>query len=112
LDGEFTKRLEEEICKKVKESLNIDEVKLEMQSKIEEGCQNRINGVTLQLQKENEEKIREGHRKILEEVEIRLKDVHAKYDGIISKARVIKDQEKWIEYSIVSKKCWSYFTHT
>jgi hypothetical protein len=61
LDGEFTKRLEEEIFKKVKESLNIDEVKLEMQSKIEEGYQNLVNGVTLQLQKEKEDKIQEGH---------------------------------------------------
>jgi hypothetical protein len=39
LDEESTKRLEEEICKKVEESLNTDEVKSEMQSRIEEGCQ-------------------------------------------------------------------------
>ena len=30
-----------------------------------------------------------------------LEDVHAKYDGIISKARLIKDQDKRIEYYIV-----------
>jgi hypothetical protein len=30
--------LEEEIFKKVEESINTDEVKLEMKSKIEEGC--------------------------------------------------------------------------
>ena len=41
---------------------------------------------------------------MLEEVELHLEDVHSKYDGIISKARVIKDQEKMIEDSIVSKK--------
>jgi hypothetical protein len=75
-----------------------------MQSRIEEGCQNLINGVTLQLQKEKEDKIQEGHQKILEEVELHLEDVHAKYDGIISKARVIKDQAKRIEDSIVSEK--------
>jgi hypothetical protein len=59
LDEESTKILEEEICKKVEESLNVDEVKLEIQVIIE-GCQNLINGVTLQLQKEKEEKIQEG----------------------------------------------------
>ena len=37
LDQDYTKILEEEICKKVEEFLNTDEVKLEMQSKIEEG---------------------------------------------------------------------------
>jgi hypothetical protein len=42
--------IEEEICKKVEELLNNHEVKLEMQSIIEEGSQNLINGVTLQLQ--------------------------------------------------------------
>jgi hypothetical protein len=67
-----------------------------MQSRIEEGCQNLINGMPFQLQKDKEYKIQEGHQKILKEVELRLEDVHAKYDGIISKARVIKDQEKRI----------------
>jgi hypothetical protein len=52
LDGVSTKRLEDEICEKIEESINIDEVKSEIQSRIEEGCQNLINGVTLQLQKE------------------------------------------------------------
>ena len=36
-------RLEEKICKKFEESLNIDWVKLEMQSIIE-GCKNLIDG--------------------------------------------------------------------
>jgi hypothetical protein len=35
LDEESTKRIEKEICKKVEESLNIDNVKSEMQSRIE-----------------------------------------------------------------------------
>jgi arginine/glutamate-rich protein 1 len=47
LDEESTKRLQEEICKKVEESLNTDEVKSEMQAKIEEGHQNLLDGITL-----------------------------------------------------------------
>jgi hypothetical protein len=43
-------------------------------------------------------------KSVLEEIELHLEDVHAKYDGIISKARLIKDQEKMIEDSIVTKK--------
>jgi hypothetical protein len=101
LDEESTKRLEEENFKKVDESLNTNEVKLEMKSIIEEGCRNLINGVTLKIQKEKEDKIQEGHQKILEEFEFHLEDVRAKCDGIISKARVIKDQAKRIEDVIV-----------
>jgi arginine/glutamate-rich protein 1 len=78
LDEESTKILEDEICKKVEESLNTDEVKLEMKYIIEEGCQNLINRVTLQLQKDKEDKIQEGREKILEEIELHLEDVHAK----------------------------------
>jgi arginine/glutamate-rich protein 1 len=66
LDEDYTKRLEEEIWKKVEEFLNNDEVKSEIQSKIEEGCHNLINGVKLQLQKEKEDKIQEGEYNILE----------------------------------------------
>jgi hypothetical protein len=55
-----------------------------------------IIGITLQLQKDKEDKIQEGQQKILEEVELHLEDLYAKYDGIISKARVIRDQEKMI----------------
>jgi hypothetical protein len=75
-----------------------------MQSRIEEGRQNLIDRVTLQLLKDKEHKIHEGQHNILEEVEIHLEDVHARYDGIICKDRVIKDQEKTIEDSIVSQK--------
>jgi hypothetical protein len=63
-----------------------------------------INGVTLQLQREKEYKIQEGHQNILEEFEVHQEDVHAKYDGIISKTRVIKYQSKRIEDDIVSQK--------
>jgi hypothetical protein len=54
-----------------------------MKSRIEQGCHNLINGVTLQLQKEKEDKIHEGHHNILEEVELHIEDVHDKYDSII-----------------------------
>ena len=40
---------------------------------------------------------------ILEEIELHLEDVHAKYDGIISKALVIKYQANMIEDSIVTE---------
>jgi hypothetical protein len=59
--------------------------------------------VTLQLQKEKEDRIQQGHQKILEEVELHLENVHTKYDGIISKTRLIKDQTKRIDDAIVSK---------
>jgi hypothetical protein len=104
LDEETTKIFEDEIYKKVEESLNTDEVKLEMNARIEEGCHNLINGVAMQLTKEIQYKIQEGHQKILEKIELLLEDVHAKYDGIISKDRVIKDKEKRIEDYIVSEK--------
>jgi hypothetical protein len=75
-----------------------------MQARIEEGRQNLLDGITLQLQKDKEDNIQEGQWKILEEVELHLEDVHDKYDGIISKSRVIKDQAKMIEDSIVIEK--------
>jgi hypothetical protein len=62
---------------------------------------NSINGVTLQLQKEKEDKIQEGHQKTLEEVELHLDDIQVEYDGIISKDRVIKYQAKTIENVII-----------
>jgi arginine/glutamate-rich protein 1 len=104
LDEEYTKILEETICNKVEESLNTNEVKLEMQARIEEGCQNLIDQVTLQLQKKKEDKIQECQHKILEEVELHLEDVHAKYDGIRSKDGLIKYQDKRIEDVIISEK--------
>ena len=63
-----------------------------MISRIEEICNNLIDGVTLQLQKEKEYKIQEGHQKMIEEVEIHLENVHVKYDFIIFKAREIKEK--------------------
>jgi hypothetical protein len=60
--------------------------------------------VTLQLEKEKEDNIQEGHQKIHEEVELHIEDVHVKYGGIISKARVIKYQAKRIEDGISTEK--------
>jgi len=49
-----------------------------------------VYGITLHLQNEKQDNIREKN----EEFELHLEDVHAKYDGIISTIRVIKHQEK------------------
>jgi hypothetical protein len=68
---------------KVEESLNIGKVKSEIQARIEEGHQFFLDGITLPLQKEKEDTIQEDQQNILEEVELHLEDVHAKYDGII-----------------------------
>jgi predicted peroxiredoxin len=97
---------EEDIIQKpkVEEFINSEVVKSEMQSRIEEGCKNFLDKNTLQLQNEKEDKIQESHQKILEEVELQLENVHAKYDGIISKDRVIRDQENMIEDVIVFRK--------
>jgi len=43
----WPKIIEEEICKKVEEPLNTDEVKLEIQPRIEEGHKQLNNGITL-----------------------------------------------------------------
>jgi hypothetical protein len=75
-----------------------------MQAIIEEGRQNLIDGVTWHIQKEKEDSIEEGQQKILEEVELQLENVHAKYDGIVSKDRVIKYQSNMIKDAIVYEK--------
>jgi hypothetical protein len=67
IEEDTIKKIKVKICKKVEESLNIDEVKSEMQYRIEKICKNLIDRVTLKLQKEKEDKIQEGHQKILEE---------------------------------------------
>jgi len=56
--------------------------------------------ITLQLQKEKEEKIK-VHQKYLKKFELHPKDVWVKYNGIITKARVIKDQAHRLEDVIV-----------
>ena len=62
MDEETTKRLEVEICKKVEESLGTEDT----QSERIEGRNKLMENITIQLQKEKEEKIHEGQQKILE----------------------------------------------
>ena len=83
VDEETTKRLEVKICKKVEESLGTEDTKSEIQSRIEETRNKLMENMTIQFQKEKEDKIQEGQQKILEEVELQLEDVRAKYDRII-----------------------------
>lgn len=71
-----------------------------------------IDGITLQLHKEKEYKFQDCHQNILNEVELHLEDLHVKYDGIISKDKLIKYQEKKIEDSIIFEKNKNQiFTH-
>jgi hypothetical protein len=51
---------------------------------------------------EKEDRLQEGHQKILEKFELHIEDVHAKYDGILSKGRKIKDNVRKKEESIIS----------
>jgi hypothetical protein len=62
-----------------------------------------MDGITFNLKGEEKQDSRRSP-KILEEVELQLEDVHVKYDGIISKSKVIKDQAQRIEHAIVSEK--------
>jgi hypothetical protein len=56
-----------------------------------------ITGVKIQLEKDKEYNIHEVHHRILEEVELDIEGLQVKYDGIISKDRVIKYESKRIE---------------
>lgn len=49
LDEVTTKRLEDKIFKKVEESLDLDEVKSKMHSRVEKGNLTLIDGIKLQL---------------------------------------------------------------
>jgi hypothetical protein len=64
-------RVEEEIFKKVEETLIREDVKSEMQTRIEEGNNKLMDNITLQRQKD-EEKV-QGHQRIFEEVELQCK---------------------------------------
>jgi hypothetical protein len=55
INEETTKRFEEEICKKVEDTLNNKDVKLEIQVKIEKGQKKLMDSITLQLKNENAE---------------------------------------------------------
>ena len=48
------------------------------------------------FKRRKKKRLKKGQQKILEEFELHLEDVHAKYDRIISKARVMKDQKNMI----------------
>ena len=67
-----------------------------MQDRIEEGHNNLMDGITLQFQKEKEDKI-QGHYKILEEVEHQLENIKVKFEGIIAKKDSIEDQPQRID---------------
>lgn len=54
IEEETTKRVEEAIQNKVKESLNSEEIKLEVQRRLEEGRKKLIDVVAAQLEKEKE----------------------------------------------------------
>ncbi|CAL5438844.1 unnamed protein product [Camellia sinensis] len=54
IEEETTKRVEEAIRNKVKESLNSEEIKLEVQRRLEEGRKKLIDVVAAQLEKEKE----------------------------------------------------------
>lgn len=74
LEKETTKRLEEAIRKKVEASLNDDDVKVEINSKMEEGRRRLNEEVAAQLEKEKEAALIEAQRK-----EVHLFLMHAIY---------------------------------
>lgn len=72
LEEETAKRLEEEIRRRVEEKLASDEVKLEIEKRIEEGQRKLFEDVETQLQKEKEAALNEA----------RLKEVSTSWPGI------------------------------
>lgn len=63
LEEETAKRVEEAIRKQVDESLNSDEIRLEIQRRLEEGRKRLIVEVAAQLEKEREAAVIEARRK-------------------------------------------------
>lgn len=63
LEEETAWRVEEAILKKVEESLNSEEVKLEIQSRLEEGRKRLVDEVAAQLEKEKEAALIEARQK-------------------------------------------------
>lgn len=63
LKEETAKRVEEAIRKKVEESLNSEDVKVEINRKLEEGRRRLNEEVTAQLEKEKEAALVEARRK-------------------------------------------------
>lgn len=63
LEEETARRIEEAIRKKVEESLNSEEIKLEIQRRIEEGHKKLLDEVAAQLEKEKEAALIEARQK-------------------------------------------------
>jgi len=63
LEEETARRVEEAIRKKVEESLNSEEVKLEIRRRIEEGRKKIFDEVAIQLEKEKEATLSEARQK-------------------------------------------------
>lgn len=63
IEEETTRRVEEAIRKRVEESLNSEEIKLEIQKRLEEGRKRLQDEVTAQLKKEKEDALIEARRK-------------------------------------------------
>ncbi|KAK0590201.1 hypothetical protein LWI29_023898 [Acer saccharum] len=63
IDEETARRVEEAIRKKVAESLNSEEIKLEIQRRLDEGRRRLQDEVAAQLEKEKEEALIEARRK-------------------------------------------------
>ncbi len=63
LEEETAKRVEEAILMKVEESLNSEEIKLEIQKRLEEGRKRLRDEVAAQLEKEKEVAIIEARQK-------------------------------------------------
>lgn len=63
LEEETARRVEEAIRKRVEESLNSEEVKQEIQRRIEEGRKKLFDEVAVQLEKEKEAALAEARQK-------------------------------------------------
>ena len=63
IEEETARRVEEAIRKKVEESLNSEEIKLEIQRRLDEGRKRLLDEVAIQLEKEKEAALIEARRK-------------------------------------------------
>lgn len=63
IEEETSKRVEEAIRRKVEESLNSEEIKVEIQIRMEEGRKKLFDEVAAQLEKEKEAAIIEARQK-------------------------------------------------
>lgn len=63
IEEETAKRVEAVIRKKVEEGLNSDEIKLELQRRLEEGRRKLLDVVAAQLEKEKESSVIEARKR-------------------------------------------------